>query len=88
MNKAFNKYGKASFKSIIPKRLKQVRAIRVAMSSALAASSLSSVSAVICASGGKAERVMAINKMVHACNLSMQRALTRSDHPIHKKAAN
>ena len=88
MNKAFKKYGKVNFKSIVPSRFKRIRAMRIAMSASIAAASCANISSIRCVQGGKIDKVMAIADSIASSKLYMIRAMTRSDHPIHKKAAN
>lgn len=88
MNKAFKKYGKVSFKSIVPRRLKRIRVMRMARAAVIAATCKSNLSAIISVNANGAAKAKAIGELTADYQLSMALAMTRSDHPTHKKAAN
>jgi len=88
MNKAFKKYGKVSFKSIVPRRLKRIRVMRISHAAVIAATHQANLSAMVNVNDNGARKARAIGKLYLDFQLSMARAMTRSDHPIHKKAAN
>lgn len=88
MNKTFKKYGKVSFKSIVPRRLKRIRVMRISHAAVIAATHQANLSAMVNVNANGARKARAISELVSNSKLSIARAMTRSDHPIHKKAAN
>ena len=85
MNKALNKYGKVSFKSIVPKRLKIKRAIRLALSASIASCAAAQMNAIRCANAAdKLGKAIALAGVAADSVKAASRALFRSDHPIHK----
>ena len=85
MNKAFNKYGKVRFKSIVPKRLKIKRAIRIALSASVVSCATAQMNAIRCANtADKLGKAIALaGAAVNSVEAEIK-ALSRSDHPIHK----
>jgi hypothetical protein len=74
MNKAFKKYGKSSFKSRLPKRDRQRRAIRAAMAVGVAAAGLAQVKAIAAYAPVSAEKTIAIADAVHRTRLAVLNA--------------
>ena len=85
MNKALNKYGKVSFKSIVPKRLKIKRAIRIAISASITSGAIAHMNAIRCANtADKLGKAIALASVAAKSVEAASKALFRSDHPIHK----
>ena len=85
MNKAFNKYGKVSFKSIVPKRLEVKRAIRLALSASITSGAIAHMNAIRCANAAdKLGKAIALAGVAAKSVETASKALFRSDHPIHK----
>ena len=75
MNKAFKKYGKASFKSRLPKRDKMRRAVRVAMATGIIAAGAAQVKAIAAYAPASAEKAIAIADAVHRTRLAVISAI-------------
>jgi len=75
MNKAFKKYGKASFKSRLPKRDKMRRAVRAAMAVGIIAAGAAQVKAIAAYAPASAEKAIAIADAVHRTRLAVISAI-------------
>lgn len=83
MNKAFKKYGKAKFSSIIPRRLKSKRAVRIALAADLSAKTCATVNAIRnSVMPPSVNKSIAISKALLSGVTAINKTLTRSDHPI------
>lgn len=81
MNKAFKKYGKAKFSSIIPKRTKIKIYITEAIRSAVISSSMSIIEAVRKTSATMEEKILLISRITNTpYDVSIK--LANGDHPI------
>lgn len=84
MNKALNKYGKVSFKSMTPKRLKVKRVVRAAMISSIVAMGRSNLAAIMaCHQTDKSAKSIAIAKSTIDTSKAVRKVMLRKDHPIH-----
>lgn len=82
MNKAFKKYGKAKFSSIIPGRLKVRRALRIASASAIGAQARFHINAIKNTKAPREDKSMAIARALVNATKAMAKAMNRIDHPI------
>lgn len=79
MNKALKKYGKVSFKSIVPKRLKLTRVRRVMAFTQVAAVGYSNLRVLLSTNyENKALKAMAVAKHVLQTQEAMLKALTHT----------
>lgn len=79
MNKTFKKYGKVSFKSIIPRRLKRARSIRLMRACAIASAGVMNLRVISAsAMGDKVFKAIAISKSMLQTQESIAKILTHT----------
>lgn len=82
MNKAFKKYGKTKFSSIIPRRLKVKRALRIARAAVASSQAELKVKSIMNSQLHYREKQIGIAKVLLSSAAIINKSLTRSDHPI------